>query len=98
MRSVIWAARYGEGNAEAEPGEREEVRLEVDMFERSEEAMVGRVVGDVKLWLMVGSAAEDSYMMVGVSVGRVAVGIVDSPRLVLIDKPALAGDAWCVHG
>lgn len=85
VRSLM-AARYGEGNADADPGEREDVRLEVDKFERKEEPMVGRV------GLMVGSAAEDSYMMVGVSVGRVAAEC----RSVFSDRPALAGDAWCV--
>jgi hypothetical protein len=43
------AARYGEGSPEADPWENEDVRLEVDRFERSEESIVGRVVGEVRL-------------------------------------------------
>ena len=94
------AARYGEGTADID-GEYEEARLVVDMLDRSEEPMVGRLEGEVRLWLSTGS---DSYMMVGVLsmsmlalfAATPAVAVAGGSRpLVLIDRPAaLAGDAW----
>lgn len=91
VRSAI-AARYGDGSADADPGDSDDARLVVDMFDRSEEPIVGRLDGEVRLWCRMGSL---SYMIVGVSMARIAAPAVvggSAKQVVLIDRPALAGD------
>lgn len=87
VRSAI-AARYGDGRAEAEPGDKDDARLVVDTFDRREDPIVGRLEGEVRLWCSTGSA---SYMIVGVSMALVEgpVGVGWPRQLVLIVRPAL---------
>lgn len=48
VRSII-AARYGDARAEAEPVENDEARDVVDTFDRREEPLGGRLLGEVTL-------------------------------------------------
>jgi hypothetical protein len=48
VRSVI-AERYGDGSAGPDAGEKEEVKLDVDILDLSDDPTVGRLVGEVRL-------------------------------------------------
>ena len=88
---LVIASRYGEGRAE--PGESEEVMLDVDRLDRSELPTTGMRMGAVKLWLSTLSLTGVSYIVgVSLSVGTLTMPVGLLSNFVCRCNPALAGD------